>query len=40
MPSTVAGTITVHHLTMTLEDVIVEALRPHHFVADFKAPFR
>lgn len=31
MPSTVAATITAHHLTMTLEDVIGDAFRPHHF---------
>lgn len=31
MPSTVAATITAHHLTMTLDDVIGDALRPHHF---------
>ncbi len=27
----VAATVTVHHLTMTLDDVVGDALRPHHF---------
>lgn len=31
MPDTVAATITVHHLTMTLDDLIGENLMPHHF---------
>lgn len=31
LPATVAATITAHHLTMTLDDVIGDALRPHHF---------
>lgn len=31
LPSNVAATITVHHLMMTLDDIIGDALRPHHF---------
>lgn len=31
LPETVAATITVHHLMMTLDDVIGNSLRPHHF---------
>ncbi len=31
LPETVAATITVHHLILTLDDVIGGALRPHHF---------
>jgi dihydroorotase len=27
----VAATITVHHLMMTLDDIVGDALRPHHF---------
>src|SRR3989344_6285235 len=31
LPDTVAGTITVHHLLLTLDDVIGDKLSPHHF---------
>jgi dihydroorotase len=31
LPSNVAATITVHHLLMSLDGVIGDALRPHHF---------
>lgn len=31
LPPNVAATITAHHLTMTLDDVIGDSLRPHHF---------
>ena len=31
LPANVAATFTVHHLMMTLDDVIGDALRPHHF---------
>lgn len=31
LPDTVAATITVHHLSLTLDDVIGGLLRPHHF---------
>lgn len=31
LPANVAATITVHHLMMTLDDIIGDALRPHHF---------
>lgn len=31
LPATVAATITVHHLIHTLDDVIGDSLRPHHF---------
>lgn len=31
LPDTVAGTITVHHLLFTLDDVVGELLRPHRF---------
>ena len=31
LPSTVAATITVHHLFLTLDDVIGGKLNPHHF---------
>lgn len=30
-PGTVAATITVHHLFLTLDDVVGDAIRPHHF---------
>lgn len=31
LPETVAATVTVHHLLLTLDDVIGAELRPHHF---------
>lgn len=31
LPDTVAATITVHHLLLTLDDVVGDKLRPHHF---------
>lgn len=31
LPANVAATFTVHHLMMTLDDVVGDALRPHHF---------
>jgi len=31
LPTTVAATVTVHHLLLTLDDVIGDELRPHHF---------
>lgn len=31
LPANVAATFTVHHIMMTLDDVIGDALRPHHF---------
>lgn len=31
MPPTVAATVTVHHLYLTLDDVVGDTLRPHHF---------
>lgn len=31
LPANVAATITVHHLMMTLDDIVGDALRPHHF---------
>ncbi|MBU6389666.1 dihydroorotase, partial [Patescibacteria group bacterium] len=31
LPDTVAATITVHHLYLTLDDVIGDKIRPHHF---------
>lgn len=31
MPDTVAATITPHHLVLTLDDVVGDKLRPHHF---------
>ncbi len=31
LPDTVAGTITVHHLLFTLDEVVGELLRPHRF---------
>lgn len=31
LPDNVAGTITVHHLFLTLDDVIGDKLTPHHF---------
>lgn len=31
LPSTVAATVTVHHLLLTLDDVVGGDLRPHHF---------
>lgn len=31
LPENVAATITVHHLMFTLDDVVGEAIRPHHF---------
>ena len=31
LPPNVAATFTVHHLMMTLDDVVGDALRPHHF---------
>ena len=31
LPANVAATFTVHHLMMTLDDIVGDALRPHHF---------
>ncbi|MFW6291531.1 MAG: dihydroorotase [Spirochaetota bacterium] len=31
LPKTVAATVTVHHLLLTLDDVVGDELRPHHF---------
>ncbi|MFW5683235.1 MAG: dihydroorotase [Spirochaetota bacterium] len=31
LPDTVAATVTVHHLLLTLDDVVGGELRPHHF---------
>lgn len=31
LPANVAATITVHHMLLTLDDVIGDMLRPHHF---------
>ncbi|MFW5742296.1 MAG: dihydroorotase [Spirochaetota bacterium] len=31
LPETVAATVTVHHLLLTLDDVVGDELRPHHF---------
>lgn len=31
LPANVAATITIHHLLMTLDGVVGDALRPHHF---------
>lgn len=31
LPATVAATVTVHHLLLTLDDVVGGELRPHHF---------
>jgi len=31
LPDTVAGTITVHHLLLTLDDVVGGNIQPHHF---------
>lgn len=31
LPATVAATITPHHLVLTLDDVVGDKLRPHHF---------
>ncbi len=31
LPETVAGTITDHHLAITLDDVVGSRIRPHHF---------
>ena len=31
LPANVAATITVHHLMMTLDAIVGDALRPHHF---------
>jgi len=31
LPATVAATVTVHHLLLTLDDVVGDELRPHHF---------
>ena len=31
LPETVAATITAHHLTLTLDDVVGDLLQPHHF---------
>jgi dihydroorotase len=31
LPTTVAATVTVHHLLLTLDDVVGDELRPHHF---------
>ena len=31
LPATVAATVTVHHLFLTLNDVIGDKLKPHHF---------
>ncbi|MFW6293111.1 MAG: hypothetical protein ACOC7V_12425, partial [Spirochaetota bacterium] len=31
LPPTVGATVTVHHLLLTLDDVIGDELRPHHF---------
>ncbi|GHV15878.1 dihydroorotase [Fibrobacterales bacterium] len=31
LPATVAATITVHHLILTLDDIIGDSLMPHHF---------
>lgn len=31
LPETVAATITVHHLFLTLDDVVGDTLQPHHF---------
>lgn len=31
LPSNVAATVTVHHLLLTLDDVVGDKLKPHHF---------
>jgi dihydroorotase len=31
LPANVGATFTVHHLMMTLDDIVGDALRPHHF---------
>ena len=31
LPPTVAATVTAHHLVLTLDDVVGDRLRPHHF---------
>lgn len=31
LPDTVAATVTVHHLLLTLDDIVGDELRPHHF---------
>ena len=31
LPPTVAATVTLHHLLLTLDDVVGDTLRPHHF---------
>ena len=31
LPSTVGATVTAHHLVLTLDDVVGDRLRPHHF---------